>query len=107
MLLSAGVMDRTMRCIVPPDVAETSIQKMLDDGLPSPVARRVWQCRCLWLLSMHNDDIKKVIKLLTIPWFHCDLCFPCFVVLTLFFVLVTDSHRRLTQQVCTGGSRSG
>jgi hypothetical protein len=49
-----------MRCIVPPNVTETSVQSMLDAGLPSPVARRVWQCRCLWLLSMHPEDIKKV-----------------------------------------------
>jgi len=51
---------RTMRCIVPPDIAETNLQAMIDAGLPRSVAERVWQCRCLWLLSMHPEDIKKV-----------------------------------------------
>lgn len=49
-----------MRAIVPPDVAETNLQAMLRAGLPKPVAERIWKCRCLWLLSMHPDDIKKV-----------------------------------------------
>lgn len=50
-----------MRCIVPPDITETNLQSMLRAGLPRKVAERIWNCRCLWLLSMHPDDIKKVI----------------------------------------------
>lgn len=49
-----------MRAIVPPDISETNLQAMLRAGLPKPVAERIWKCRCLWLLSMHPDDIKKV-----------------------------------------------
>jgi hypothetical protein len=49
-----------MRAIVPPDISETNLQAMLRAGLPRPVAERIWKCRCLWLLSMHPDDIKKV-----------------------------------------------
>ena len=52
-----------MRCIVPPDITETSLAAMIRAGLPRKVAERVWNCRCLWLLSMHPDDIKKVSQI--------------------------------------------
>lgn len=72
-----------MRAIVPPDISETNIQAMLRAGLPRPVAERIWKCRCLWLLSMHPDDIKKVSLTPTPP------------------NRVTDSYRRFSKQICS------
>lgn len=51
---------RTMRYLVPPNIARTDLKKMLSDGVPKSVADRVWSKKVLWLLCMHATDIPKV-----------------------------------------------
>jgi hypothetical protein len=51
---------RMMRRLIPPNIARTTLQKMLSDGVPKGVADRVWNKKVLWLLCMHSADIPKV-----------------------------------------------
>lgn len=51
---------RMMRCLIPPNIARTTLQKMLTDGVPKGVADRIWNKKVLWLLCMHSADIPKV-----------------------------------------------
>mmetsp|Transcript_12262 Transcript_12262/g.18578 ORF Transcript_12262/g.18578 Transcript_12262/m.18578 type:complete len:1713 (+) Transcript_12262:153-5291(+) len=49
-----------MRRLVPPDVQQTSVQKMMQEGLPKSIAARVWTKKALWFVRMHPDDIKRI-----------------------------------------------
>jgi hypothetical protein len=51
---------RTMRYLIPPNIARTDMQKLLSDGVPKKIANRVWSKKALWLLCMHPADIPKV-----------------------------------------------
>ena len=51
---------RTMRYLIPPNIARTDMRKLLSDGIPKKVADRVWNKKALWLLCMHPADIPKV-----------------------------------------------
>ena len=51
---------REMRTLIPPDILQSSVTSMMEDGLPKTIANRVWSKRVLWLLRMHPDDIKKI-----------------------------------------------
>lgn len=48
------------RGLVPLDVARSSVQKMVEEGLPESIAARLWRCRSLWLVCMATEDIAKV-----------------------------------------------
>ena len=49
-----------MRGIIPLDVSKSSVSKMVKQGLPFPIATRIWEKKSLWLIVMHKDDIAKV-----------------------------------------------
>lgn len=65
---------REMRALVPPDILQSSVQSMMDDGMPKSIANRycevgfpyvcnvgrLWSKRVLWLLRSHPDDIKRI-----------------------------------------------
>ena len=48
------------RGLVPLDVQRSSVQKMVQEGLPESIAARLWRCRSLWLVCMATEDIAKV-----------------------------------------------
>lgn len=49
-----------MRRFVPPDIAKSSVKRMVQEGLPEKIAQRLWKCRSLWLICMAKEDICKV-----------------------------------------------
>ena len=49
-----------MREFVPLDIYKTTLQRMVEQGLTEGVASRIWNCKALWLISTHPDDIRKV-----------------------------------------------
>ena len=51
---------RTMRQLIPPNIARTDMRKVLSDGVPKKIADRLWNKKALWLLCMHPSDIPKV-----------------------------------------------
>ena len=51
---------RTMRYLIPSNIARTDMRKLLSDGVPKKIADRVWNKKALWLLCMHPADIPKV-----------------------------------------------
>lgn len=51
---------RTMRYLIPPNIARTDLRRMLADGVPQKIADRVWRKKALWLLCMHPSDVPKV-----------------------------------------------
>lgn len=50
----------TMRSLVPPNIAESSLKAIRADGLPDDAAERIWHKKILWLVSMHPDDMLKI-----------------------------------------------
>lgn len=51
---------REMREIIPPNITKTKLKKILNEGIPRLIAKRIWDTKALWLICMHRDDIKKV-----------------------------------------------
>jgi hypothetical protein len=51
---------RRMRMLIPPDVTQTNVNKMIDEGVPKVIANRIWNKKALWLICMHADDIKRI-----------------------------------------------
>lgn len=50
----------TMRRCVPVNMWETTVNNLLEHGLPSDFVKRLWAKRVLWLLVMHPEDITKL-----------------------------------------------
>lgn len=51
---------RKMRMIIPNDVTQTNVNKMIEEGVPKVIANRIWNKKALWLICMHADDIKRI-----------------------------------------------
>jgi hypothetical protein len=51
---------RRMRAVIPPDVTQTNVNKMIEEGVPKVIANRIWNKKALWLICMHADDIKRI-----------------------------------------------
>lgn len=49
-----------MRLLIPVDIYKSNLNKLIQQGLPPPVAERIWKNKILWLIVMHPDDISKV-----------------------------------------------
>ena len=60
MAAAAYFFHRLMRTIIPADVSKTNLPRLLSQGLPETVAKRVWTKKVLWLVCMHVDDVAKV-----------------------------------------------
>jgi hypothetical protein len=52
-----------MRALIPTDVYKLSVQGMTQQGIPEGIAQRIISNKALWLITMHPDDISKVIFL--------------------------------------------
>jgi hypothetical protein len=48
-----------MRRIIPVDVSILSVAAMCEQGVPEPVAKRLWAKKALWLIVMDKEDIAK------------------------------------------------
>ena len=53
-------MFRKMREFIPVDIHKSNLKQLIMQGLPQPLAVRIWQTKILWLICMHKDDIYKV-----------------------------------------------
>ena len=51
---------RTMRALIPPNIAKTDLKTMIADGVPRKVARHIWERKALWLICMHPSDVPRV-----------------------------------------------
>ena len=49
-----------MRQIIPIDVYKSNLTMLLEQGVPQPIAERIWNKKILWLIVMHPEDISKV-----------------------------------------------
>lgn len=49
-----------MRQFIPLDIFRIDYDQLLGNGLPEPIANRIWNNKILWLIVMHPDDIAKV-----------------------------------------------
>ncbi|CAM9134027.1 unnamed protein product, partial [Chrysoparadoxa australica] len=49
-----------LRGMVPPEIATSSVGKMVSEGLPRSVAQRIWKVKVLQWARWHPDDIKKI-----------------------------------------------
>lgn len=50
----------SMRRLVPLDVAQLSVAMLTRKGIPSTIAKRLWEKKTLWLIVMHKEDIGKI-----------------------------------------------
>lgn len=57
---------RMMRELIPLDIYKSSVQRLFDSGLPGPTAQRIWQTKILWLICTHQEDIAKVLAILSL-----------------------------------------
>jgi hypothetical protein len=48
-----------MRRVIAPDITKTTLSVILEDGVPDAIAKRIWNVKALWLICMHESDIKK------------------------------------------------
>ena len=51
---------RTMRALIPPNIAKTDLKTMIADGVPRKVARHIWERKALWLICMHPSDVPRI-----------------------------------------------
>lgn len=51
---------RHMRCLVPPDVYQCSIDDMISKGLPPATAKRIRENKAIWLIRYSAEHIKKL-----------------------------------------------
>ena len=58
-----------MRGLIPLDISKRSVANLIEMGIPKPIAYRIFEQKALWILTMHPDDIFKVVL-----FFH----FVCF-----------------------------
>jgi hypothetical protein len=50
---------RMMRSLVPPDITQCNLES-LSSRMPKTLAQRLWTKKALWLVRMHEDDIKRI-----------------------------------------------
>lgn len=51
---------RVMRTLVAPNIARSTLPRIIAEGVPQPIAQRIWENKILWLLCMHPSDLPKV-----------------------------------------------
>ncbi|CAN0093342.1 unnamed protein product, partial [Phaeothamnion confervicola] len=51
---------RQLRCLIPPDVRTSGINKMVQEGVPRTVAQRIWKVKVLQWVRWHPEDLVKI-----------------------------------------------